>query len=75
MTACDLNIAKRFDISIDKVDDAFKDENIKDNYSIYLKFTNFKKQPGISMNDYIVQSENLRNKFTQHTSTRSSSSF
>lgn len=48
MTACDLNIAKRFDISIDKVDDAFKDENIKDNYSIYLKFTNFKKQPGIS---------------------------
>ena len=75
MTACDLNIAKRFDISFDKVDDAFKDENIKDNYSIYLKFTNFKKQPGISMNDYIVQSENLRNKFTQHTSTRSSSSF
>lgn len=75
MTACDLNIAKRFDISIDKVDDAFKDENIKDNYSIYLKFTNLKKQPGISMNDYIVQSENLRNKFTQHTSTRSSASF
>lgn len=54
MTACDLNIAKRFDISIDKVDDAFKDENIKGNYSIYLKFTNFKKQPGISMNNYIV---------------------
>lgn len=54
MTACDLNIAKRFDISFDKVDDAFKDENIKGNYSIHLKFTNFKKQPGISMNDYIV---------------------
>ena len=43
MTAYDLNIDKGFDILIDKADDALKDENVEDNYSMYLKFTNLKK--------------------------------
>ena len=66
MKAYDLNIDKGFDILIDKADDALKDENVEDNYSIYLKFKNLKKQPGTSIKDYILEFESLKNEISLH---------
>ena len=47
LTAHHLNRDRGLDIFANKLDDASKDETVEDTYSIYLKFTNFKKQPGM----------------------------
>ena len=49
LTVHDLNRETRLDLLIEKLDNAFKDEIVEDTYSIYLKFTNLKKQPSMSM--------------------------
>ena len=66
LTAHDLNRETGLNILIEKLDNAFKDEIIEDTYSIYLKFTNLKKQPNMSMNDYILEFENLSHEMTIH---------
>ena len=39
-----LNRETGFDVLIEELDNAFKDEIVEDHYSVYLKFTNLKKQ-------------------------------
>ena len=38
------NLNRGFDVLIEELDNAFKDEIVEDHYSVYLKFTNLKKQ-------------------------------
>ena len=66
LTAHDLNRETGLNVLTEKLDNAFKDEIIEDTYSIYLKFTNLKKQPNMSMNDYILEFENLSHEMTIH---------
>ena len=66
LTDHDLNREAGLDILIEKLDNAFKDEIAKDTYSVYLKFTNLKKQPSVSMNDYILEFENLNHEMSIH---------
>ena len=53
-------------VLIEKLDNAFKNEIVEDTYSIYLKFTDLKKQPSMSMNDYIIEFENLNHEMNIH---------
>ena len=64
LTVHDLNKETGLDTLIEKLDNAFKDEIVEDTHSIYLKFTNLKKQPSMSMNDYIIKSENLNHEIS-----------
>ena len=66
LTVHNLNRETGLDVLIEKRDDAFKVEIFEDNYSIYLKFTNLKKQPSMSMNDYIIEIENLNHEMSIH---------
>ena len=66
LTVHNLNRETGLDVLIEKVDDAFKDEIVEDTYSIYLKSTNLKKQPSMSMNDYIIEFENLNHEMSIH---------
>ena len=66
LTAHDLNRETGPNVLTEKLDNAFKDEIIEDTYSIYLKLTNLKKQPNMSMNDYILEFENLSHQMTIH---------
>ena len=66
LTAHDLNRETVIDVLIEKLDSAFKDEIVEDTYRIYLKFTNLKKQPSMSMNDYSLEFENLNHEMRIH---------
>ena len=66
LSAHDLNRETGLSVLTEKLDNAFKDEIIEDTYSIYLKFTNLKKQPNMSMNDYIIEFENLSHEMKIH---------
>ena len=66
LTAHDLNRETVIDVLIEKLDSAFKDEIVEDTYRIYLKFTNLKKQPSMSMNDYSLEFENLNHEMSIH---------
>ena len=50
LTVHNLNRVTGLDILIEKLDNTFKNEIVEDTCSIYLKFTNLKKQPSMSMN-------------------------
>ena len=56
VTVHDLKRETELDVLIEKLDNAFKHEIAEDTYSIYFKFTYLKKQPSMSMNDYILES-------------------
>ena len=58
VTAHVLKRETELDASIEKVNNAFKHEIAADTYSIYFKFAYLKKQPSMSMNDYILEFEN-----------------
>ena len=49
-----------------KLHNAFKDEIVEYTYSIYLKSANLEKQPNMSMNDYILEFENLNHEMSIH---------
>ena len=66
LTVHDLNRETGLDVLIEKLDNALKDEIFEDTYSIYLKFTNLKKQPSMSMNDYILEFESLNHEMSIH---------
>ena len=66
LTVNDLDREAGLDILIEKLDNAFKDEIAEDTYSVHLKFTNLKKQPSMSMNDYILEFENLNHDMSIH---------
>ena len=66
LAAHDLNGDSGLDILIKKLDDVFKDEIVEDTYSIYLKFTHLKKHSTMSMNDYILEFENLSHEMSIH---------
>ena len=64
LTVHDLNRETGLDVLIEKFDDVFKDQVVKDTYSIYLKFADLKKQPSMSMNDYIIEFEDLNHEMS-----------
>ena len=66
LTVHDLNRETGLDVLIEKLDNAFKDEIVENTHSIYLKFTNRKKQPSMSMNDYSIEFENLNHQMSIH---------
>ena len=69
LTVRDLNRKTELDVLIEKLDNAFNisnDEIVEDTYSIYLKFTNLKKQLSMSMNEYILEFENLNHEMSMH---------
>ena len=69
LTVHDLNRETELDVLIEKLDNAFNtssDEIVEDIYSIYLKFTNLKKQLSMSMNEYILEFENLNHEMSIH---------
>ena len=69
LTVRDLNRETELDLLIEKLDNAFNtsnDEIVEDTYSIYLKFTNLKKQLSMSMNEYILEFENLNHEMSMH---------
>ena len=69
LTAHDLNGDSGLDILIKKLDNAFKDEIVEDTYSIYLKFIHSKKHSTMSMDDYILEFENLSHEMSIHNMT------
>ena len=69
LTVHDLNRETELDVLIEKLDNAFNtssDEIVEDIYSIYLKFANLKKQLSMSMNEYILEFENLNHEMSIH---------
>ena len=53
-------------ILLENLDAIFQSEEIKDAYHTYSKFSSSKRQPNMSMNDFIVQFENLNYKMDSH---------
>ena len=66
LTADDLKRETRLDILIEELDNVFKDEIVEDTYGIYLKFSDPKKHPSMSMNDHILEFENLSHEMSIH---------
>ena len=59
LTTADLHIETALRILICKLDDAFQDEKAENTYSIDKKFIYLKKSSQMSMNEYILEFENL----------------
>ena len=54
------------DILLEKLDAIFQSEEIEDAYHTYSKFSSCKRQPNMSMNDFIIEFENLNHKMNSH---------
>ena len=53
-------------ILLEKLDTIFQSEEIEDADHTYSKFSSCKRQPNMSMNDFIIEFENLNYKMDSH---------
>ena len=53
-------------VLFEKLDMVFKSEKVDETYSTYAKFINFRKESGISMNDYVLEYEHQYHRMTEH---------
>ena len=65
LTATQLNV-DGLKVLLDKLDIAFQAETTDDAYSAYTEFNNYKKGHSTSMNDYILEFENLYHKILEY---------
>ena len=59
LTSVELYTENGFNLLLEKLDAAFQSEDVEDAYNIFLKFSYLKRHCDISMNDYIIEFENL----------------
>ena len=59
LTATELHNDNGLNLLLTKLDSAFQSEDIEDAYNTYLKFSYMKRQSDTSMNDYVIEFENL----------------
>ena len=59
LTATELYNDNGLNLLLTKLDSAFQSEDIEDAYNTYLKFSYMKRQSDTSMNDYVIEFENL----------------
>ena len=66
LTAELLYVDDGLNVILEKLNAVFQSEEIEDAYFTYSKFSNFKRQQNTTMNDYIVEFENLHYKMDSH---------
>ena len=59
LTSVELYTENGFNLLLEKLHAAFQSEDVEDAYNIFLKFSYLKRHCDISMNDYIIEFENL----------------
>ena len=59
LTATELHNDNGLNLLLTKLDSAFQSEDVEDAYNTYLKFSYMKRQIDTSMNDYVIEFENL----------------
>ena len=66
LTAENLFNDNGLNIVLEKLDAVFQSEEIEDSYFTYSKFSNFKRQQNMTIQDYIIEFENLNFKMDNH---------
>ena len=66
LTAAELHNDNGMKVLFEKLDMVFESEKVDETYSTYAKFINFRKESGMSMNDYISECDHLYHRMTEH---------